>query len=435
MGRVSISLITLITSILCSLAGVALSALPAAAQVYGPHVGEFQFKIEARFLSGTARKALNEIQAQKQLDHIFGLFQSPSVVEGFGLDPEKVGGIGAIQYPADFEILKTQKVARDLYTITYAAHGKVLLHKAVAEAVLAGRELKLPLPVQLDAFYDRACTDRHYPEFGDFWYFFDPYRKGCDHLAKPPLAEEFELDVTPSTRRELDMDLRLDLLRGANGNGETLRIDVIHGYEESAGHPRDYGRKTFEAFHRYLRAAGYDETVLKAYANRPLLRYTKEIELAGGKKITAEINSILVETGADSKTVTFAKFFRDAVENADVVYYAGHSGLGGNLNIGNLENKAGGFRFNATKRQIFYFDSCSSYSYYLESFRAEKSRARLDIVTNGLSSYFETGLDGLVVFLEQILDPEVEDRNWTEVLGAVEATLDGSTYLVNVGGI
>jgi hypothetical protein len=84
------------------------------------------------------------------------------------------------------------------------------------------------------------------------------------------------------------MNLRLDLLRGPNGNGDTFRIDVVHGFESS------------------------------------------------------QTRSFLVETEITARAKSFAVSFKEAVENADVIFYAGHSGLGGNLDIPSLEEKAGG---------------------------------------------------------------------------------------------
>lgn len=409
--------------------------LPSWGQIYGPQVEEFNFRLRAKFESKAKSKAARLAEAENQISHLFGLFQSPAVIREYGLLPSLVGGLGAIQYPVKIDFKKSERLASGRKSESYVATGRLMLHQQAAKLITSGKEFALPLPVQLDGFYDKDCTDKEYFEAGDFFYFFDSFRSGCEHLRQPPLADNFVIELTPGTRRDLDVDMRLDLLRGNNGNGAKFRIDVVHGYSDSSSDPRDLGRKTHAGFHKYLERQNFTKKVVRSHFNRPLMRFTKTLTLHGGSEIEVEINSLLVDTDADSKSITFAKFFKAAVAEADVVYYEGHSGLGGNLNIPYLESKAGGFRFNQGKRQIFYFDSCSSYSYYLYPFRAEKTRARLDVVTNGLSSYFETGLDGLVAFLEIVLDPTVEDHTWPEALDAVEATLDGQTYLVNVGGL
>ncbi|MFN7455308.1 MAG: hypothetical protein ACK5RO_11685, partial [Pseudobdellovibrionaceae bacterium] len=164
-----------------------------------------------------------------------------------------------------------------------------------------------------------------------------------------------------------------------------------------------------------------------------VLLFTKEMTF-NGRPTLVEVRHLLTDTGAESRSTVFAKFFKKAVKEADVIIYAGHSGLGGNLDIPTLERKAGAFEFNPQKRQVFFFESCSSYSYYLEPFAAEKTKAKIDIVTNGLSSYFHTGPFVLEVFVTSILDETVKDTSWLEILRRMEAPLEGGSYLLNVGG-
>jgi hypothetical protein len=117
-----------------------------------------------------------------------------------------------------------------------------------------------------------------------------------------------------------------------------------------------------------------------------------------------------------------------------VIIYEGHSGLGGNLNIPELEEKAGKFQF-PKKKQIFYFDSCSSYSYYLDHFNAYKTKTNIDVVTNGLSSYFHTSPLVLKEFLNYLIGSDNRNFQWMTILKKMESVLDQETYLVNVGGL
>lgn len=406
------------------------------AQVYAPQGEEFAFRAEAYFDSSEeSDKGVWRAEAEAQISHSFGVFQSPKFVRSFDISYAKVAGIGAVQFPINVTFTKSQELESGLTRVYYNVSGKILLHNKVVAAVQAGRDLVVPLPVQLDDFYDIECTDEHYQSEGDFWYFYDPYRTGCGYLRKPPLSAEFRFELKPSVRRKLDMDVRLDLLRGDNDNGNKLRIDVIHGFDESSGAPDDIGREAFEEFNATLRARGFTGEVVKGYRNRPHLRFVKTIVLPESKIVEVEINSILVETTISAKTVTFAKFLKESVKDADVIYYAGHSGLGGNLDIGLLEQKAGGFEFNSKKRQVFVFDSCSSYSYYLDSFRSEKTRARIDVITNALASLFDTGTSVLMKFLDEVLDTKVKDKTWPEFLSKMESGAKGRSYLLNVGGI
>lgn len=410
-------------------------AYEASAQVFGPSVEERTFSLEARFISKSKRKSDWNSEADTQLSHLFGVFHSPKMIRRFRLDPDFVGGIGAPQLPISKSNFVASKRPDGRYSITYKANGKVLLHEKVARALETSGMLEVPLPVEMESFYLKKCTDTHYSSFGDFWYFYDPFKNGCESLSRPPLAETFVLNLGPSVERKLDMDVRLDLLRGANDNGDVFRVDVIHGFESSSRNRRDDGRINFNAFQKWLKSEGFSLDQAQAYVNRPLNFWTKEITLRSGKVLQVEIRSLLVETAIGSRTRSFAKFIKEAVENADVIYYAGHSGLGGNLDIPSLESKVGGFRFASQKRQVFFFESCSSYSYYLDPFRSEKTRKKIDIITNGLSSYFDTGNAMLTNFLASLLDPSIEDTTWDKVLGLIEKDLYGRSYLTNVGGI
>lgn len=412
------------------------TAAVAQAQVYGPQVEEFSFSVKAYFYSPEKRDEdvwLEE--AGLQLSHSFGIFQAKKTVRSYGLNYNQFSGIGAVQFPITYRIVDSEKLPDGNTRVTYTATGKILLQKDVAQDVMRSQELEIPLPVKLEGFYDIDCTDEHYFDEGDFWYFFDPFRSGCESLSRPPLADNFTLKLRPSTNRKLDMDVRLDLLRGNNDNGSLFRIDVIHGFSDSSTSRNDEGRLGYKEFHKYLLEQGYKRRAKSRYFNRPLVEFTKKIELANGRKVDIVINSLLVETGIESKTVTFANFLRESVQDADVIFYGGHSGLGGNLDIPSLEEKAGGFEFNPNKRQIFIFDSCSSYSYYLAPFREQKTRARVDIVTMGLASLFDTGLSTLRTFIEEFTNPKVTDTTWPKILNAVDDRLDGVNYLINVGGI
>lgn len=407
----------------------------AEAQVYGPTSEERKFTMDAHFVSNSNDPTEWEQEADSQFSHIFGVMHSPKLIREFGLNPDYVGGIGAPQLPVEFSRFRSIQQADGAYLVSYRAKGKILLHSQVAASLDSTGEIELPLPVDLENFYDKKCTDSHYTSFNDFWYFYDPYRRGCERFANPPLANTFKFQLGEAVNRKLDMNLRLDLLRGPNGNGKTFRIDVVHGFESSNSNPRDDGRLNFNEFNAWLGRSGFQLTKMQTQRTRPMNLWTKTIELQGGKEVNVEIRSFLVETSITARSKLFADYFKEAIENADIVFYAGHSGLGGNLDIPSLEEKAGGFTFQKNKRQIFFFESCSSYSYYLAPFRAEKTRARIDVVTNGLSSYFDTSAAMLHTFINELLDERVQDKTWEEVLVRIEQELGGRSYLTNVGGI
>jgi hypothetical protein len=404
------------------------------AQIIGPSVLEVKYSYTTTFeVPSNQDEDSNEDRAQFHASHLFGIFHSPTLVKRFHLT-DGIGGIGGPRSQMKIKILAA-KDNGSVVRITYSNSGKMILHKKVATALLEKGVFVLPLPVNPYEIYDKNCTDAHYTSFGDYWYFYDIFRKGCTYLSKEPKSVRVEIAIKPSEYKKMETKAPLMKLRGDNGNGSLFSIYVIHGFESDPKNKSDEGRSNFDEFNDYLAQTGFTLDHKKTKPTNSLFVFSKEVNLTNGKKIQVEIKHLLVTTGIESRSKLFAKFFKEAVETADVIAYGGHSGLGGNLDIPSLEEKAGTFNFNPNKKQIFFFDSCSSYSYYLEHFAVEKTKAKIDVITYGLSSYFHTSTGVLATFIEHLISAEAKDVLWSDILGDMEKTLEGDTYLLNVGGI
>lgn len=411
-----------------------LTGVGARAQIIAPSAKElsysFQSVVVATEDTGYSAQELAEFQAS----YIFGIFSSAEQVEKYGLDPQLVGGLGAPKREMNIRILSEKSIDGKI-EIKYSSSGTFIVHNKVANQLLRKGLIQVPFPQEPFEIFDKKCTDSHYDSFDDFWYFYNPFRKGCEYLSKAPYAYTAEIKIKPGSQVKREAKPRLDLLRGDNGNGDLFSIYVIHGYYESSVDPRDDGRTAFHNYNAFLRGLGLSERSLREGTTWPLTEFRGVLQLQNGKDIEILIKHVLVESGAESRNVYFAKFFKEAIEQGDVVIYAGHSGLGSNLDIPLLESKAGRIKFPRNKRQIFFFESCSSYSYYLDTFKYEKTRATIDVVTNGLSSYFETSHDLLTIFTAHMLNPANEQVTWLKILQDLESPLGGGSYLTNVGGL
>jgi hypothetical protein len=403
------------------------------AQVYSPRAQELKLTLEGSFV--TDQDLETEELAESHFRHLFGLLKSRKLTASAGIDPDKIEGLGAPLMRPQIRVLSETELSGGRRQITYRGSSRALIVNELASELLKRGEWVLPMPYELDAYYDKGCTDSHYDSQGDFWYFYDPYRRKCGQLLEAPLAAPARLRFAPGTKRALDLSPRLDLLRGNNGNGADFTIDIVHGFNESSKSRKDEGRANFAEVNLRLRKMGFRETIERNQWERPLHRFESSVVLANGKTIRVLIRHLLVNSAIEARSTTFAKFFREAVETADVLIYSGHSGLGGNLDLGLLAQKSGEFVFNPAKRQIFYFESCSSYSYYLEPFRLQKTRSRLDILTNALASYFHTGPEVLTNFIAMLVAPHTDQVGWKEIIEQMESPLKGGSYLLNVGGI
>jgi hypothetical protein len=412
-----------------------LTGVMAEAQIISPSGQEVLFSYSADMIANREEDLTVEEQIQFHASHMFGIFHSPRTLRRFGLNPDMVDGIGGPQSQMKIKVLSVKKMSAQKMAISYKAEGRMILHKKVAAQLLPLGSMTLPLPVDPYEIYDEKCTDKQYSEFGDFWYFYDPFRPGCEKLARAPLAAAVELKLKAVPTKKIETALRLDLLRGNNDNGDLFSISVVHGFSDSATARNDDGRINFRQLNEYLKMQGFSETTQFPNTNRPLHTFRKSLTLASGKTIEIEIKHLLVESDASSENISFAKFFKSAVENSDVVIYAGHSGLGANLDIPYLESKAGKFVFNNKKRQLFFFDSCSSYAYYLAPFAAEKTKSKIDVITTGLSSYFMYGQPVMESLLSILFNPKIEQIPWIDVLTKMEKPQGAATSLINVGGI
>ncbi len=400
------------------------------AQIISPQAVEVNFRLESEFV--TTVDADPELLANRQLQHLFGVLHSPGFVSAYDQNFASLEGAGGLQIPVKLKIL-TYTVDGNVFVIRYQARGVMLLQKDIATKLLADGGVTVPMPYLMDKFYQKKCTDPHYKTIGDFWYFYDPFRVGCEKFKTEPLARDVFITMSARTNKKYETKPDLKTIRGDNGNGDVLLISMLNGYAESSRTENDQGRVTFDATNALLVANGFIQKTLRRLETSPMYTFEKEIPGDRGT-IKVRIERLLVDTDIAARTKVFANYFKSAMENSDVIIYSGHSGLGGNLDIPSIEAKAGTINFNQNKKQIAYFDSCSSYSYYLSTFRDVKRRSKIDIITNGLNSYFGVAADVHMALLKHVLDP-TSHPDWLTLLQDMEAPLDGSTYLLNVGGI
>lgn len=407
------------------------------AKVYAPSAVEVEFSYQTTFRAKDFDTAADDLAAF-HVSHLFGLMSMPENVAHFGLDHETVGGLGAPRWPLKMRIIsdkiQTQGKRTRVREIKYSVQGKMLLHKQAAQKILRAGVVEFVMPAQLYDIYDKNCTDADYYDETDYWYYYDIYREGCEYLQEEPYGKVVDLQVKEIVTPWSDLDPRFDLLRGNNGNGHVFEIYIVHGFYEDPRDQRDIARRDFRGLRKYFRDAGFYEEVLNDQLSKQHSVYQKWQDLSDGRRVQVRVHHMLVDTELNSRSLTFARFFKDAVENADVFAYLGHSGLGSVLDIEGIKSKVGNFEFNHDKRQIFYFDACSSYSYFLSSFLDQKTTAKIDIMTYGLSSYFEMTLPITTSFLDALLAEE-DTTSWGDILQAMEQPLGGGSYLLNVGGL
>ena len=149
------------------------------AQVLAPSAQELAFSFKSTVVMDTNSPYLPTEVAHLQASFMFGIFSSPEKIKTYGLDPSMIGGIGAPKNEMNIQILsKTLKEGR--VEVKYSARGTFIFQNKVANKLTKAGKLSLALPVDPLNTFDLNCTDPHYRDFQDFWYFYNPFRKGCE---------------------------------------------------------------------------------------------------------------------------------------------------------------------------------------------------------------------------------------------------------------
>lgn len=338
----------------------------------------------------------------------------------------------------DHEITKVdvQPFGGGRFEAKYHYKGTLALHKS------AGDKIKVILPIDPTKIYaagmrgsENPCTDHHYQSEGDFWYFWSPFRAGCQ-LKEGVDYKQFEAVATPvgnvkavsypEYKRMVDSDgaVHISLLVGLD--------DATKNWDPNASN--DHMTSTFTNVRYRLLNAGFAQTkiwqnddleaLLKTHnANAPKVeslrnsstgQYPFVVELeksyTSGPAKKVKVRMFFGGSGINEDSSAFHYFLKDSLERDAMMIYAGHSGLGGHLDLDSIaRTEKFKFQFNKDKYQIYYFNSCTSYSYYNRQYFARKRTSadpagtkNLDIFTNGLATYMNYIPASIFALLEAV---------------------------------
>lgn len=336
----------------------------------------------------STEEAREQIEAQVQ--HLYGSMSYADV----SASPKENHKITAVRITRHAEKEST-------FTIRYQYRGTVVLEKGPRS------KYDVLLPINPDTIYEASmvgdnnpCTDEHYQSEGDFWYFWSPEREGCrlkegrDYLR---IASSFERIANqtksyPEYPRLVDTEGRLTtwIFMGMDDPSNSKDPMVSD----------DVNAQTYRTLRKGLLKLGFESREWTKSEIRDLTGSTsptiEEFTLKA-KRAELKVFTFFGESGIDERSSPFHHAYRHALEKASVVIYDGHSGLGGHLDLDSIE-AANGFKIRIPKDryQIYFFNSCTSYSYFNTAYFEKKKTAsdrkgtkNLDILTNGLETYFD----------------------------------------------
>ena len=404
---------------------------------------EFSHQVELISDKTPETKQLQD-QIEKQIRHMFGTMERSE----YTAVPKE-----------DHTILITsvEKKAgtNDTYEIFYDYSGTIVLESGPK------KYYDVTLPINPDTIYETAkgsgrtnpCTDDHYNSEGDFWYFWSPAPtyKGCR------LKQDVDYTIVHGSIERIKKDRKStypEYPRLADKSG-TIDIHVFFGLDE-AQHSHDANRsgdesaKTYRNMRNSLVEMGYNirqwepREIAAVYktpkgATSPFVEDAiKEIP---GKNLKMHIRLFYGETGADEKSQPFHYFFRDSLKNGAVVIYDGHSGLGGHLDLASIaELEHFDIAPNKDRYQIFFFNSCTSYTYYnalyfqrkrgLGKDGDAKGTKNLDILANGLSTAFDEMAENDLSLIRAV-DNWATRGTWTSYQGLARKIDSDNLFTVN----
>lgn len=286
-----------------------------------------------------------------------------------------------------------------LYKIGYSFEGRAVIENGPTttyDLVLAND----PTAIYAASFVGEVspCTDSHYQSEGDFWYFWNPNQSGCK-LKKDVDYTVIKANIVRYKNTAMSYP-EYQNLPDINGN---ITIHTLFGMDDnSKGRDpltsSDINAENYRDFRNYLLKKGYTAkkwtlSDVKAVAKTKNGVYPFVETISKGK---ISYRFFFGPSAINEDSLAFHWFYKDAIENASVMIYGGHSGLGGHLDLNSIEASLGEpIKFPKNKYQIYFFDSCTSYKYYNQSYFERKATTKdpngskyLDIFTNGLSTYF-----------------------------------------------
>jgi hypothetical protein len=366
---------------------------------------------------------------REQVKHLLGVFEADAFSKINNLPSnDKLGALG-IGNLLNFKVLNVNGSE-----ITYAAKFRLLMRRDVLKEN-SSRNIKIYFPHDPVAFYVRECTDEENYQKQYLFYYWNPFRPAChEKLTGKNTVDEVDARIDSFNYSDSNATPDYDSLRRIINQRGELRIALLFGFDESTSKTKDEGRQSYVYFQKYFEAHGFDIDRKQKIPTGPFTEYVKPLTVSGRYQVHI---SMSLSYSDQPNPIVFAKRAREAFENADIVMYVGHSGLGGNLDLEKITRLSSQDPDRPTPiqfrndYQVFFIDSCASFFFYLSQYEGVQPKA--DVVTNGLASFFYTQNLETKNFLEAFIEPQ-GSMTWMQILSATEkgSTNRHFSYLINV---
>lgn len=335
--------------------------------------------------------------ATEQATYLFGSL-AHSTLQG---SPREIENINVLSVaPNDVTLADEAATEPSLWKITYQYHGIIQTQQTTAKT------FAVALPFQPASAYEvgirddgsMPCTDATYTQYDHFWYFFNPTAWRC------PLKEGVDYGyVSVKIKKKANTKLTYPEYSRLVHEGE-IQMHLLFGMDNptKSYNPHkstDINAENYVVVRDTLIQLGFTN---REWSPQELAKISTGETSFYVEELTKKTPKALLRVrmffgdSANYEALGFKHILKDAIAHSSVMIYSGHSGLGEYLKIANLEIEES-FKILAPKDryQIFFFNGCSTYPYYAgQYFSLKKSDSdpqgtlNLDIITNGLATYF-----------------------------------------------
>jgi hypothetical protein len=364
--------------------------------------------------------------------------------------------LGGPQHGEDIKILRDQAFIKNGFVfVPYDYKALWLITKEFSKSTAM-----FPVPFQSNMRTSanwKSCGDwnpDHQTE-GFFWYFWDPSRPGCDHVEGIHY-QNVELKFLNETIQTTETYPEYHRMIRTRGHEKVIEMTFAFGYVEDPANPNpftdnDFGIYEFRNFVKHVESKvnpmGFKRTPIlqSEYGgfNTDLAIGARFTGLKDGVKV---VISIVASAGVD-QMMLFAESYA-AKQEAFFSWY-GHSRVGSGFDAQNfkyiVDSNPKKYKM-SSDYQLIYWAGCNSYSYYTLPFFDMKAALNpssdpsgtknLDIISNGLPSYFSLNAINAAITLKALLNWN-QPTSYQNLVSEIESkayTRTGAVVLVNVLG-
>lgn len=369
-----------------------------------------------------------------QTSHLFGVFME---------HPDFVDNPGGPRNTPKITLRKATWIDKDarLASVTYDFRDIFALSKDFVGKRQSGR-FTFRLPTNPATIYGAGipkngsinrCTDEHYFEESDHWYFWNPYKEKCPYRKD---LDSVTTEVEASFERLPSNDKSYPYYNDLYADGK-LDITYLVGIDESTD-KKDLGRKNYtETVRRLMEEDGF---IAKEGDD-----FYKKLTRTNKSGLVVNVYMRLVDQNSDEFLAEAGK----GMTKSEIFMYGGHSGLGYYLDPTRFKDEAGKAvkLMSKNRQQILYFDGCSTFAYYNQNYLklkhpeinwdnwdaqvADKSPT-LDIFSTTVGSPFEGGPDRDTTFIRSFAN-ELRP-SWQTIVANIYNTDPELSALVQVNG-